>query len=135
MDLIIKERDVEVVYFNDFVEEIKQRHFNYCLKEVKNSNDLWRMKEAINNLDLKECSAIAKSWNLDMEVSSGTFRRATRFYKNPDGSYRLQRSADIEFNFSPGQVLLITKDPIDIVPIPVCVVNSFISRKPVTKGI
>lgn len=135
MDLIIIEQDVELVYFNDFVKEIEQRHYDYCLKEVKNSNDLERLNEALKAMDLKECAAIAKSWHLGIDVSSGTFRRATRFYKNLDGSYRLQRSSDIEFNFSPGQVLLITKDPINIVPIPVCVVNSFISRKPDTKGI
>jgi hypothetical protein len=135
MDLIIIEQDVELVYFNDFVKEIEQQHYNYCLKEVKNSNDLERLNEALKAMDLKECAAIAKSWHLGLEVHSGVFRHSTRFLKNTDGSYRLKRSNDVQFNFSPGQVLLITKDPINIVPIPVCVVNSFISRKPDTKGI
>lgn len=135
MDLIIIEQDVELVYFDDFVKEIEQRHYDNCFKEVKNSNDLERLNEALKAMDLKECAAIAKSWHLDLDVNYGVFRHATRFLKNADGSYRLERSNVVQFNFSPGEVLLITKDLKNITPIPVCVVDSFISRKPDTKGI
>ena len=118
MKFIIKEQEVEIVTFSEFVKEITDSHLNY-LKNQVSKTDYERLQKAIKEEDILEISAMAKSWHVDLNnIRSGVFRKGLLFTKNEDGSYIIQYN-DATVNFSSNQVLFLLKNPTTAVPISV----------------
>lgn len=116
MQFIIKEQNVEVLSFNDFVKEITNSHLEYLKRQIS-SSDYERLQTAIKSEDIVECAAITKSWHIDLDnIHSGRFRDGfITFTKMADGSYKI-RSNDADINFNDTQVLFILNDK-SVIPI------------------
>lgn len=116
MKFIIKQQNVEILSFNDFVKEITNSHLEYLKKRIS-SSDYERLQKAIKSEDIVECAAIIKSWHIDLDnIHSGRFRDGLMtFTKMADGSYKI-RSNDDDINFNDTQVLFILDDK-SVIPI------------------
>lgn len=126
MEAIIKEQNVEILNFKDFEKEIRNSHLEY-LKSQISSSDFERLQKAIKDNDVVECSAIVKSWHIDLnDISSGMFRKHIAFKKNEDGSYFLYDNG-WNIKFSSNQVLLILENGI-VTPVSLYQKDFFIGK-------